>query len=517
MDALPPLKAYQQRGIDGVRRAWDDGYKKPCLVASTGGGKSRCMIEHVLSDIEAGRRAIVYANRKLLLDQLSTVFGAAGIWHGRRRADYSPDFDRLVQISSIATDYSRVIKRCSWEPCEAQRVYIDELHENKGRMAQELLNDHLKRGALAMGMTATPLGVEPVCDKLVIACTKKECRDEGMLVAARHICPDEPDMRDFKTRTKTGEYKEGDIVRAIMTPTIFGRVLEYYCLYNPTQRPTLLFAPGVDSSIWFAEQFHAAGIRSAHIDGKECWLDGKRTPSTRTARDNIIDLFKQGEVKVISNRFVMRAGIDIPCIEHIIFATVMRSITAFFQAGGRGLRASAATGKKELLVQDHGGMSWRIGSLNVDWPWELGKSEEQLVSEHQATIRANPDKQPIRCPACSMMRQSGSVCPGCGHAHERHSRMVMQQDGTLHELTDDIWKPRKVSLKSDTLKAWESAYYGAKKSGRTFRQAFATFKHREGYDPPFDLPLMPLASADTYMRVADVPYNRLVSREVGAE
>ena len=56
---------------------------------------------------------------------------------------------------------------------------------------------------------------------------------------------------------------------------MFGRVLDHWRKLNPDGRPTILFAPGVAESIWFVDEFARNGIRAAHIDGEDTYLDGE--------------------------------------------------------------------------------------------------------------------------------------------------------------------------------------------------------------------------------------------------
>ena len=103
-----------------------------------------------------------------------------------------------------------------------------------------------------------------------------------------------------------------------MTPTIFARVLEWYDRLNPERKPAILFAPGVKESIWFAEQFTAAGITAAHIDGDMITFgetdgsDPVTMPSTRELREQIMAGSRDGSIKVLCNRFVLREGWDVP-------------------------------------------------------------------------------------------------------------------------------------------------------------------------------------------------------------
>ena len=388
---------------------------------------------------------------------------------------------------------------------------VDEAHMNGSTTAQAILDRHHAAGGVYVGFTATPIGLGHLYESLIVAGTPSELRRCGALVPATHFGPDEPDLRGFKRSVKTGEFREGDICKAIMTPCIFGRVWDWWQKIDPEQRPTILFAPGVAQSIWFAEKFMERGIPWAHLDGDHVWLDGRLLPVSQTLRGELIGRLKDGLIKGVSNRFVLREGIDIPEASHGIFATVMGSLQTYLQSAGRLLRA--APGKTFATFQDHGGMWHRHGSANVDREWNLTITESSASSTRIERLREKREPEPISCPSCGMVRISGAVCPICGYETKRKSRRVIEIDGTLREYTGDIYRPLRVRQDNDTHRLWQRCYYQAKNSkrGMTFNQARGWFWRQHGYWPPRDLPLMPANEFDWNLPVADVPKERLIS------
>lgn len=334
------------------QRALDELAAKPrtsvCVCSPTGAGKTVIMIEL----LKHGHRAVLYTNRRMLLEQTAMRLQQAGLSFGIRAAGYEPDPTQPIQLASIQTDNSRVLERDLWSLHDAELVLIDEAHINKEATAIELVRRYREAGAIIVGFTATLLGIGHIYDEMVVAGTVSELQAAGILVRANHYAPDEPDTRKLK-RTKTGEYKQADVVKAIMTHSIFGRVVEHWRALNEAEESTLLFAPGVKESIWFAEQLTAAGIPAAHIDGNDVWLRGKSYRSDQAARDDLRAMAESGEVKIVCNRFVLREGIDWPFIRHMVFATIFGSLTSYLQSGGRGLRSHP--GKTHVTVQDHGG------------------------------------------------------------------------------------------------------------------------------------------------------------------
>lgn len=488
------------------------GCRRICVQCVTGGGKTLTASKLIQEYVDHGKKVALYANRRLLIEQLSGVLGRHDIAHGIQSAEYEPAFHHQVQIASVQTMQARAIKGSRWSLHDADLIVQDELHLNSTEKCLEMQRRHLQKpGSVYVGFTATPIGIERMVDKLIVAGTKKECRDCGALVVAKHFGIDEPDMSGFRPNVKTGEYQEGDVVKAIMSKNVFGRVFEHWDTHNPDRKPSLLFAPGVKESVWFAKQFRVKGVRAAHIDGSECWLDGETYPSSKEVREQILSDFRKGHITVISNRYILREALDLPMVEFLILATVIGSLTACLQVYGRGLRASPSTGKTHLSILDHGGHWHSHGSANADVQWELGQTEASIKSERAERLREKKDPEPISCAKCHGVRSTGSVCPHCGFKSDKRSRMVVQQDGSLVEHHGDIYRPRKISDEPQAFKDWKSTYWRARKSGMTFNQAFALFAREHGWAyPAAEMPLMPKFPVDHYKHVADVPFSRLV-------
>ena len=83
--------------------------------------------------------------------------------------------------------------------------------------------------------------------------------------------------------------------------------MEWFNKLNPERRPTILFAPGVKESIWFAEQLAAQNIRAAHIDGDGYWFNGQyENTNDPDERGRVLDELRSGGVQILCNRFVAR-------------------------------------------------------------------------------------------------------------------------------------------------------------------------------------------------------------------
>lgn len=513
------LWPHQVRGIADVLSAHHRGVRRVVLQSPTGGGKSK-MIEGLIEHVRREMKAVsIYSNRKLLIDQLSDGLDKAGIAHGVRAAGFQDNRHMPVQISSFQTEQARVLKRDEfkrWDVHKADWVFVDEGHLQTAPRAQQIIGMHLEYGATVVYVTATPIEMAHVADELICAGTNSELRACGALVIAKHFGPDEPDMRELKAANLAAEITEGQQRKAMgkagsdQLARVFGRVYESFRAINKDERPSILFAPGVPESVWLAQKFETLGVKAAHIDGEDVWVDGEFHDSSRSLRDEILTDSRLGRIKVLCNRFVLREGIDAPWLSHGIFATIFGNLQTYLQSGGRLLRKHSS--HDHVTIQDHGGNWWRYGSLNHDRIWNLAWTNAIHQGMRENRMRDKKEKEPVRCPGCGLILGT-SVCQGCGFvvASVPKCRPVVQLDGTLKEVKGDVFKPRRVLVKKNTIQLWTQCYFRAKnsKSRMTFRSAMGLFFKENWYWPPPTLPYMPLIEIDWFAPVADIPTERL--------
>lgn len=495
----------QERGLNELAELLATPQLRACVTLPTGGGKTR-MMQCVLK--LAGFRQLLLTGRKMLLEQTARVLTEGGIEFGIRASGYDPDHSQRIQLAMIQTEYARRGKMPR-HACDI--VHVDECHSHTANQMAALREYY--RDAKWIGWTATPLDLEDLYNTLIVAGNMEDLRRCGAIVPAIHFGPDEPDMTGFKHRTKTGEYRAKDVVKAIRTHHVFGRVVKFYHKLNPEQHPTILFAPGVPESLWFAQRLWSMGVNAAHVDGDNVWMDGTMYESDHAARDAVAERSKAGEVKIVCNRFVLREGIDWPWIRHGIFATIFGSIKSYLQSGGRVLRQYYVDGVPQLervTIQDHGGNWWRHGSLNASRVWRVGADDytERAVREELMRRKKIPD--PIVCPRCAAVRLSGPKCHECGYEHELTARRVIEHDGTIREHRGDILRPRVMYGRPDVERKWTAIYWRAHNADMTFAQARGLFQYENNYRwPPDNLPLMPRRITDWFEKVRNVPREEL--------
>jgi DNA repair protein RadD len=491
------------------------------LCAPTGSGKSIMMSAIIECACQVGLKSVVYTNRRLLTKQTMDNLSSHGFQYGVRAASQKDLYDptKPIQLSSLPTEIQRVLKQKSWSLYDADLVFVDESHLQATGLNEDILRLHLAMGATIIGVTATPIEVSHLYPHLVVCATNSELRACGAHVPAIVKAPFEMDL-DKVSKVKTGEFNIGDIRKNVWCQQIVGGVVKHWEELNPTKRPTLVFAPGVPESISLAREFENNGHKSASIDASKIYIDGHQYRDTPDGaiRDEVIGMWRSGQIDIICNRFVMREAFDFPGLYHEILAAPMGTLKGYLQSVGRVIRKSPETPDR-VLISDHAANIYRHGSPNEDRDWHsmYHMSDREIVEARKKKLQEDPKSDPITCPQCGTIRKANvPQCPpppiGCGQDSLKSIRRVMQTNGTLRECLGPIVRPEKPKkVQSPDQARWTNVYYQFRNSGRTFKQAIAYFEREYGHRPSMELNLMPMYELTMNRKVKDVPYRELRS------
>ena len=486
--------AHQDRGKEAIKLARLMGYRSIIAVAPCGSGKSRIMAQLCREEVENGGSVKIYLHRSMLREQLSEVFNAQGIEHGVQVAGIEPDFSKPIQICMTDSVYSRAVNKGEWDIGTPSMVVFDEGHNQVEGKARAIvfgatsgliaMKGHYETGATILGFSATPVNCGLFYDKLVSFGGYKECRDVGAHLPVKVYSPSEIDCTGL-AKNADGEFSSAKVQER--ATHIVGDAYDHWRKLNPDSLPALLFAPSLEGSKWFAEQWANHGVPVAHLDGKEALLPVRsktgsisleRYDATPGIRQQILDMSKSGEIKVLMNRFVLREAIDMPWIYHGIGATVFGGIATYLQSVGRIQRYSSQYTFK--ILQDHGGSYWRHGSPNMERKWSLGDTSVSLARERIEQIKSaeKPEEvEGICCPKCNGWRMRGLRCPLCGHAHKQSVRPIRMIDGSLKLQRGVVNKvKKKKTMTAD--KIWLGVIFSCASNGQPVSSAVSIWSAR---------------------------------------
>lgn len=417
------LRPYQTRGIADLFAAIRNGNRRPILLAPTGAGKTTIAAEVIRRGSDAGRRALVLAPRRELVDQLAErIRSHAGVFAGTIMAGRAYSLAQRVQVASFDTLHARAIQRRRISMPEANLVIVDEAHLSVAPARRAVLNHY--RDSIIVGMTATPVcdngkGLGEVYDAIVPVASIAELTADGYLSPVRYFAPSEPDLAGLKIG-RGGDYEEGALGDRMDDPRLVGDIVENWQRIAPGQS-TAVFCVTRAHSRHVCEQFLAAGIRAEHLDGE--------TPSDERAQ--ILARVASGQTTVLCNVFVATYGLDIPRLSCAVLARPTRNLGLYLQIAGRVLRTFP--GKECATVIDHSGTVMRHGPVDADFPWSLDPFEKITERrERQQAERKEPKE--ITCRNCKTVFHGRRDCPNCGFAMVQKSEAIPTHAAELQEI-----------------------------------------------------------------------------------
>lgn len=470
----PKPRDYQLRALDDTDSLIAEGVRAVLMVAPTGAGKTVIAAELVRRN--AGKRILFLAPRRELIHQTCRKLDDVGVRYGVILAgDNRQNLYAHVQVASVDTLVSRVLRRQKLTLPEIDIIIVDEAHVGLTETRQRLLD--LWPAAVIIGLTATPCrsdgkALGKVYDEMVLVSTVAELVSQGYLVPARYFAPATPDLKGV--RTTAGDYNQLDLDGVMNRPKLVGDIVTHW-MQHAAGRRTVVFATSIAHSAALAEEFVTHGITAEHVDAN--------TP--QNLREAMFKRFSNGETQVLTNCTLASIGFDLPELDCVVFARPTKSLGLYIQMLGRGLRP--AKGKVDCLVLDHAGNVHRHGFATDERFWTLsGKyAEDQVKKERAKKEKEEKGETSITCKQCKCVFEGGNQCPACGWSIPPKIRPVSTVDGELVEYTKMGLKPKSQMSEADRrIFFMELAGYGEMKE---YKPGWAAnqYKQRFGEWPPW--------------------------------
>lgn len=452
------LRDYQQRAIDQLYdwfRANPEG--NPCLVLPTGAGKSHIVAALCKNALQSwpDTRVLMLTHQKELIEQNAEKLrqhwpGAPmGIYSasvGKRQAGEPITFAGIQSVRSKPHLFGRI-----------DLVIIDECHtvshkdEGGYRTFISALSE-VNPALRVVGLTATPyrLGHGYITDKPAIFDALIEPVSIEELVLQGHLCI----LRSKSTsatlsvdgvKKRGGEYIESELQAAVNTdPQNAAVVQEVLARADAENRKAMLFfCTGLDHSLAIRDLLRKHGQTAECVTGK--------TPKAERAR--ILQDFKAGKIRCLTNANVLSTGFDAPNIDLIAMLRPTMSPGLYLQMVGRALRVHP--GKDYAIVLDFAGVVAMHGPVTAVQPpkrkGEPGGGEA-------------PTKG---CPECGeLIHASVMTCPACGHVFEQKEKpLVLRNDDIMgieaQAMHVTQWNWRKHTSRSSGKDMLAVTYYGA--------------------------------------------------------
>ena len=393
-----PLREYQNDVISGVKKAYREGKKSPCIVLPCGGGKSVIVAEIAKRTTLKGNRVLFIVHRKELCDQIFKTFKGWGV-----------DM-KLCKIGMVQT-VSRQIHKLK----PPSLIITDENHHSKAASYKKIYEAF--PSARRVGVTATPVrldgsGLADVNDELVIGVDAKWLIDHHYLAPYDYYAPSIVDLTDVKT--SRGDYDSKGSEKVMLKKAVFGDVIENYRKLAEGKQ-AICYCTTINHSLAMEQAFNAAGIDARHIDGS--------TP--KAERDRIINLFRNGQIDILCNVDLISEGFDVPDCECAILLRPTKSLTLYIQQSMRCMRYKP--GKRAIII-DHVGNYARFGLPDEPRKWKLDAKKKKTQKKEQDDLNIK------NCPECFMVfpltDENGirySSCPFCGYEFPKKEKSEIEQ------------------------------------------------------------------------------------------
>ncbi|MDY0249607.1 MAG: DEAD/DEAH box helicase [Pseudomonas sp.] len=411
MNAPFTLRPYQQEAVDATLKHFRKSDDSAVIVLPTGAGKSLVIAE--LARL-ARRKILVVTHVKELVEQNHAKYQSYGVLGGifsaglsRKESQYQVTFASVQSVAAnleqFKDEYSLIIID------ECHRISADESSQYQ-RIIEQLRQQN--KGLKVLGLTATPyrLGmgwiyryhyrgfVRSEEDKPFVHCiyelpliymisrgylTKPELVDAAVA------------QYDFSTlaQNRFGEYAEKDVNALLGKHQRVTRAIIEQVMGLAIQRQAvMIFAATVD---------HAKEITGYLPQEQTALITGV---TEQRERDQLIQRFKQRQLKYLVNVSVLTTGFDAPHVDFIAILRPTQSVSLYQQIVGRGLRLDE--GKQNCLVIDYAG-----NTVNLYHP-EVGEK------------KPSSDSEPVQvlCPGCGFANVFWGKTDGAGQVTEHYGR-----------------------------------------------------------------------------------------------
>jgi superfamily II DNA or RNA helicase/HKD family nuclease len=343
------LEPFQERLLEQIELARQQGHHRNLLVSATGTGKTvMAAVDYArLRDRLPRGRLLVVAHREEILTQSLATFRHAlrdasfgELWVGGRRPERFEHVFASIQ-SLHAADLGHI------DPEHFDVVIVDEFHHAAAPSYDRLLS-HLRPREL-LGLTATPersdgLSLLHWFDGRTAAELRLwDAIDQHRLTPFVYYgISDGLDLREVPWRRGRGYDVEG-LEKLYTGNDAWARlVLEQLRrrIDNVSEMRALGFCVSIEHARFMARVFRAAGIAATAV-----WAD--TPPDARRAA--LLDLHER-RIQVLFSIDLFNEGVDLPAVDTLLLLRPTDSPTLFLQQLGRGLRRSR--GKTVCTVLD---------------------------------------------------------------------------------------------------------------------------------------------------------------------
>jgi DNA repair protein RadD len=449
------LRDYQQRAIDQLYKWFETGNKgNPCLVLPTGSGKSHIVAALCKDALQSwpDTQILMLTHVKELIEQNAEKMRQH--WPGAPMGIYSASIGKRQLGEPITFAGIQSVRKKARQIGHIDLVIIDECHlvnhKDEGGyrqlLAELLLINPLLR---VVGLTATPyrLGHGLITDKPAMFDDLIEPVSIEELVYKGHLSTLRSKVTSAKldasgVHKRGGEYIESELQAAVDTDVNNQRVVREVIELAGDRKAWLFFCAGVNHAQRVCDVLNDHGITSECVTGEK----------TKKERERILDDYKSGKIRALTNANVLTTGFDYPDIDLIAMLRPTMSASLYVQMAGRGMRPKSHT--DHCLVLDFAGAVATHGPITAVQPPKKGGD-----GNGEAPVKV--------CDNCGeLVHISVMICPECKTPFPapEPKKLELCDDDIMglegNEMLITSWRWRKHTSRTSGKEMLAVTYYG---------------------------------------------------------
>ena len=378
----------QKDALEQLRLLREKGKQRGLIISATGTGKTYLGAFDVKSTNP--KKMLFLAHREQILEKskesFSRIIGGKktdyGLYTGNSRNKNAKYVFATVQTLSKSNHLSL------FDRDEFDYILIDEVHHAGAETYQKIMNYFQPK--FYLGMTATPdrnddFNVFKLFNyNVAYEIRLPQALEENMLCPFHYVGISDYTFKDNRVNEAIDSYNnekgnhknEQKIVEQLSSQERVKYILDQtkYYGYSGDVLHGLIFCSGVAESVSLAKELTRQGYPSKALSGND----------SEVKRRSVVKDLEKGIIKYIVTVDIFNEGIDIPCINQVVFLRNTNSNIVYIQQLGRGLRKSK--GKEYVEILDF------IGNYKNNYIIPVALTDDSSYSKDNA--RATTSMEP---------------------------------------------------------------------------------------------------------------------------
>lgn len=378
----------QKDALEQLRLLREKGKQRGLIISATGTGKTYLGAFDVKSTDP--KKMLFLAHREQILEKskesFSRIIGGKktdyGLYTGNSRNKNAKYVFATVQTLSKSNHLSL------FDRDEFDYILVDEVHHAGAETYQKIMNYFQPK--FYLGMTATPdrnddFNVFKLFNyNIAYEIRLPQALEEDMLCPFHYVGISDYTFKDNRVNEAIDSYNnekgnhknEQKIVEQLSSQERVKYILDQtrYYGYSGDVLHGLIFCSGVAESVSLAKELTRQGYPSKALSGND----------SEVKRRSVVKNLEKGIIKYIVTVDIFNEGIDIPCINQVVFLRNTNSNIVYIQQLGRGLRKSK--GKKYVEILDF------IGNYKNNYIIPVALTDDSSYSKDNA--RATTSMEP---------------------------------------------------------------------------------------------------------------------------